>query len=123
MEVEVLVADEPSADGFAAEAVHLLMSYAVRELGYRHFVAKILSKNLSSIELFTKKMHFSLFKEVKVFEESHFERRLSSENAPNATVPVEVLEWETQFGFEKRQYEDAIRSVVVLPAVPAELLE
>ncbi len=82
-EVEVSIAQkEFRGKGLAKEAVQLLMTYISLHLPQvRQFVAKILTQNTPSIELFTKGLGFSLFKELKVFDEVHFLR-------PNDVVPV-----------------------------------
>ena len=73
-EAEVMIA-EPSArrKGYAQEAVTGLMLYAQEYVsGITKFTAKILQKNLSSINLFTQKLGFHHQRTVAVFEEEHF---------------------------------------------------
>ncbi|AIN98351.1 N-acetyltransferase, putative [Leishmania panamensis] len=79
-EVEVMVADTAfRRRGLAEAAVRMIMQYAVAVCGATRFVAKILDKNVGSIALFTKRLQFVPFKEVKVFHEVHFARSLITE--------------------------------------------
>ncbi|KPA85658.1 hypothetical protein ABB37_00054 [Leptomonas pyrrhocoris] len=74
-EVEVMVADVAfRRRGLAEAAVRMIMQYAVAVCGATRFVAKILDSNTGSIALFTERLKFHLFKEVKVFHEVHFAR-------------------------------------------------
>lgn len=74
-EVEVMVADTKfRRRGLAEAAVRMIMQYAIAVCGATRFVAKILDSNASSIALFTQRLHFQLFKEVKVFHELHYTR-------------------------------------------------
>lgn len=123
VEIEVMIAEKGvRRRGFAQEALSLVMSYAVRRLGFRHFVAKILEDNTSSQRLFTEKLHFELFKKVDVFHELHYERRL------NLAAPVESviasLEWESDGSvpFRQLQYPEDMEGFTELPEIPAELL-
>lgn len=78
-EIEVMVAEVSyRRRGLAAEAVRLLMTYAINILGATRFVAKILEDNAGSIRLFTEVLGFECFKEVKVFHEVHLHRRVQS---------------------------------------------
>ena len=69
VEVEVMIA-EPTArrKGFASEALELIMSYCVRELGVKGFRAQILRKNEGSKRLF-ERLGFRFAKAIDVFEE------------------------------------------------------
>ena len=72
-EVEVSIAERGyRRQGFAQEAVRLLMVYLLKHMHVTSFVAKILSENTPSIHLFTSSLRFRLWKEVKVFDEIHF---------------------------------------------------
>ncbi|KPI85819.1 hypothetical protein ABL78_5123 [Leptomonas seymouri] len=74
-EVEVMVADARfRRRGLAETAVRMIMQYAVAVCGATRFVAKILDSNAGSIALFTERLKFELFKEVKVFHELHYQR-------------------------------------------------
>ncbi|KAG5479214.1 hypothetical protein LSCM4_01803 [Leishmania orientalis] len=80
-EVEVMVADTAfRRRGFAETAVRMIMQYAVAVCGATRFVAKILNTNTSSIALFTERLKFAAFKEVKVFHEVHLARSLKTED-------------------------------------------
>lgn len=84
-EVEVMVADVGfRRRGLAERAVRMLMQYAIAVCGATRFVAKILDSNTGSIALFTKHLHFTLFKEVKVFHEVHFARSFKTEEERQA---------------------------------------
>ncbi|KAG5504941.1 hypothetical protein JKF63_04387 [Porcisia hertigi] len=88
-EVEVMVADASfRRRGLAETAVRMIMQYAVAVCGATRFVAKILDTNVSSIALFTERLRFSPFKEVKVFHEVHFARSLRTDK--------ERCEWELE---------------------------
>jgi RimJ/RimL family protein N-acetyltransferase len=92
-EVEVALAEKSHRGrGFAAEAVELLMTYVARAVGKRRFVAKIADDNAASIALFTSKLGFALFKEVKVFSEVHLCRDLADGDAalPAAVYTTEA---------------------------------
>ena len=81
IEVEVMVAEtEHRGKGLATEALRLIMKYAVASLSPKpvRFVAKILEKNAPSKALF-EKIGFKVFKEVKAFEEIHYELLHGSE--------------------------------------------
>lgn len=78
-EVEVMVADAQfRRRGLAELAVRMMMQYAVAVCGATRFVAKILDSNSGSIALFTTHLRFNFFKEVKVFHEMHFARRVET---------------------------------------------
>ncbi|KAG5479060.1 hypothetical protein LSCM1_02904 [Leishmania martiniquensis] len=84
-EVEVMVADPAfRRRGLAESAVRMIMQYAVAVCGATRFVAKILQTNTSSIALFTERLKFAPFKEVKVFHEVHFTRSLRTEGERRA---------------------------------------
>jgi RimJ/RimL family protein N-acetyltransferase len=68
----------------ATEAVQLMMEHGQAEHGVRRFVAKILSHNQQSLELFQQKLDFRIFEEVECFDEIHLERVL-----PGWEPPVE----------------------------------
>ncbi|GET88527.1 hypothetical protein, conserved [Leishmania tarentolae] len=84
-EVEVMVADTAfRRRGLAEVAVRMIMQYAVAVCGGTRFVAKILAGNTGSIALFTERLKFVPFKEVKVFSEVHFVRSLKTEEERHA---------------------------------------
>ncbi|CBZ27025.1 conserved hypothetical protein [Leishmania mexicana MHOM/GT/2001/U1103] len=84
-EVEVMVADTAfRRRGLAEAAVRMTMQYAVAVCGGTRFVAKILATNTGSIALFTQRLKFAPFKEVKVFNEVHFARSLRTERERRA---------------------------------------
>ncbi|CAG9573926.1 Acetyltransferase_(GNAT)_domain/Acetyltransferase_(GNAT)_family_-_putative [Leishmania major strain Friedlin] len=84
-EVEVMVADPAfRRRGLAEAAVRMIMQYAVAVCGGTRFVAKILATNTGSIALFTERLKFAPFKEVKVFNEVHFARSLRTEKERRA---------------------------------------
>ncbi|CAM68001.1 conserved hypothetical protein [Leishmania infantum JPCM5] len=84
-EVEVMVADTAfRRRGLAEAAVRMIMQYAVAVCGGTRFVAKILATNTGSIALFTERLKFAPFKEVKVFNEVHVARSLRTEKERRA---------------------------------------
>lgn len=133
VEIEVMIGEKSlRRHGFAQEALYLLMSYAARQLGCQHYVAKVLESNVASQRLFTEKMGFSLFKEVKVFHELHFERRCGAARLRTYGEPCGVAEtleerqaicaeWETEFPFEQCDYPSAVERITVLQQLPVYL--
>jgi RimJ/RimL family protein N-acetyltransferase len=105
-EVEVMIAEKWARErGFGQEALSLLVLYAANALGRQKFVAKILKSNEPSRRLF-EKLGFSLFKEVNVFDELHFERTWSEK---------EFAELEERVGFTMLPYESQ-RIKEIVPA-------
>lgn len=113
-EVSVMVADCVFRRmGLGEEAVRLLMSYAMDQLGATCFVAKILNTNTPSIRLFTKKLGFRLLKEVPVFNELHFVRYFLSAEEREA--------WAAVAGYKTGIYSEAAEGgMTVLESVPEE---
>lgn len=136
VEIEVMIAEKQlRRHGFAREALMLLMSYAVRTpLSHRHFVAKILAANDASKKLFTSPpLEFTLFKEVKAFEEEHFQRIFSTDDASSGSGGVFIAQdgvedavktttWEAcGYPYRQSDYATAMEGITVLQDIPAGL--
>ncbi|KAH9600501.1 GNAT domain [Trypanosoma melophagium] len=111
-EISVMIA-EPlfRRRGLGAEAVRLLLSYALDKLGATTFVAKILNTNNSSIQFFTNKLGFTKLKEVPVFNEVHYYKRFSNNAEKEA--------WMAEVGYKLDVYDEAAeQSMTVLHSFP-----
>uniref|UniRef100_A0A7S0YEB4 N-acetyltransferase 9-like protein n=1 Tax=Polytomella parva TaxID=51329 RepID=A0A7S0YEB4_9CHLO len=72
-EIEIMIAESNSRrKGIASEALNIFMSYCQNNLKLEKFVAKIGKENVSSQKLF-EKLGYKFTKEVRVFNELHFE--------------------------------------------------
>ena len=93
VEVSVMLAENRfRGKGLAREAVGLLMAYAYETLHRSSFIAKILASNEGSRNLFEKgSLGFSLFKEVKAFDEIHYMKRIRPYLSPESGAVVEVV--------------------------------
>jgi L-amino acid N-acyltransferase YncA len=74
---------EICSQGLATEALQLMMEHGRAKHGIQRFVAKILSHNHQSLQLFQQKLGFRLFEEVECFGEFHFElvRNIQNESS------------------------------------------
>lgn len=78
-EINVMIAEKAFLrQGFASEALELMMSWIYDYKKQGKFVAKILMQNESSIKLFSK-LGFRKTREVKAFNEVHYEIDLDGE--------------------------------------------
>ncbi|KAK6742683.1 hypothetical protein RB195_010128 [Necator americanus] len=69
-EVEIMVAEkEARGGGLGTEAVSLLISYALKELGVKQYFAKITDDNIASLHLFEDKLKFRRVAHSDVFKE------------------------------------------------------
>jgi hypothetical protein len=86
---QVMVAEERSRrKGIAAEALQLMMAYAIRSCNTLYFTAKIRLHNSASQALFAK-LGFVKVKEVACFEEVHM--AFSESYAPAQWAAVQAL--------------------------------
>ncbi|ETN80021.1 acetyltransferase, GNAT family [Necator americanus] len=70
VEVEIMVAEkEARGGGLGTEAVSLLISYALKELGVKQYFAKITDDNIASLHLFEDKLKFRRVAHSDVFKE------------------------------------------------------
>ncbi|KAJ9454036.1 N-acetyltransferase 9-like protein [Diplonema papillatum] len=91
VEVEVMVAETVyRGKGLASNAIQLLMQYVRTALpATETFVAKILSANEPSRQLFSK-LGFQHSRSVPVFEEDHYALRLTEDTPSILAVPYEL---------------------------------
>ncbi|KAI9474551.1 N-acetyltransferase 9-like protein [Coemansia mojavensis] len=74
-ELEVMIAEPQHAGkGIATEALHLMMHYAVNDIGVTNFVVRIKESNSTSIHLFQAKLGFAETERAPVFKEVTFRR-------------------------------------------------
>merc|ERR1712167_120827 len=64
--------------GLATEALRLMMDYGTAELGITRYVAKILARNDTSLDLFRNKLGFRAYEVIECFGEIHLEYLLPS---------------------------------------------
>ena len=92
--LQVMVAELSSRrKGIAAEALQLMMAYAIRSHSASGFTAKILTDNGASRALF-ERQGFRVVKEVACFSEMHYElsERLSPEHWSRVVSGADDLE-------------------------------
>eukprot|EP00906_Rhabdomonas_costata_P008964 RCo012708 len=84
-EIDVMVA-EPDARrrGIAAEAVSMMMVFAMFHLGIRSFVAKVIETNEPSLMLFQRRLGFRPFRRLPVFHEVHLRWQPAPANTSDA---------------------------------------
>ncbi|KAJ2455215.1 N-acetyltransferase 9 [Coemansia sp. RSA 2336] len=75
-ELEVMIAEpQYTGKGIATEALHLMMHYAVNDVGVTNFVVRIKETNNASIHLFQTKLGFAETERAPVFKEVTFRNR------------------------------------------------
>ncbi|KAJ2355035.1 N-acetyltransferase 9 [Coemansia sp. RSA 2618] len=79
-ELEVMIAEQEYAGrGIATEVLHLMMHYAVNDIGVDDFVVRIKDSNGASIYIFENKLGFRETERAPVFKEVTLRRKVCAE--------------------------------------------